>query len=186
MRKDAVNMIGTSFTAILWGLGVTMISGDLIHKKQASKKRGLNKNNEIEHYLKKLNRQIVKLSKKYEKELYLINFHYDNDSIILKEVWSAMILCVNSTLSLFPYQTNQKEHQIEKFRTYEEFFQKYDKTISKYEVFYNDFYFEEFNIVKNICHLIGQALKYNILISNSKHPMSLVCRANNLIRNKHT
>lgn len=109
----------------------------------------IKRSQEREYYISKLKTRLIKIYRKYEKDLYYINFYFDKESRVLQEIWEVMSLCVSSTLSLFDNPGKKN------FCTHKNSLNKFYDVLIKYEAFDSNSYINDFLDVYNLCSLLG-------------------------------
>lgn len=118
---------------------------------------------ELETYKSKINVELNKLDKIEEKALYITKVNYDNEYKIYMEIWPKLVDCVNATMKLYPrglenVPIDEKELEMYKEDKYNEFvkcYMEFYNCIEKYAPFYEEEFYNDLNIMKEISSFIG-------------------------------
>ncbi len=143
-------------------LGISKYIGGILAKSIEEKyKNKLDK--DLEEYKGKINERLNKLDKIEEKALYISKFNYDNEYKIYMEIWPKLNDCISKTMRLYPIGIENvpiDEEELKKYKEnkYEEFrnsFNEFVLCVDKYAPFYQEEYYNYFNLIKDECFSIG-------------------------------
>ncbi len=147
-------------TAILFGLSSWL---GKVWANRILEKEKVEHNKEIEHYKSELSRELTRIGKIQDKELYISKAQYDNEYKIYQEIWGKMHECIKLTKFLYAYRKNDmldyvnEEEKIirEKNDNFQNAFNEYLTVIEKYAPFYKYEFYEKFIDVRKKCSYLG-------------------------------
>ncbi len=186
MLQNIINVISIVIVSV-GGTGVIILGisswiGKMLLNKFSEKYKAKYEK-EIETYKSEINVKLNKLDKIEEKALYITKINYDNEYKIYMEIWPKLIDCVNDTIKLYPrgienVPIDEEEQEKYKQDKYNEFFKCYMEfynCIERYSPFYKEEFYNDLNIIKEICSFIGNQfamyefdVKYNASFSGCR------------------
>ncbi|HBL85173.1 MAG: hypothetical protein A2Y17_01385 [Clostridiales bacterium GWF2_38_85] len=121
---------------------------------------------EIENYKAKLETELSKINILYERASYISKAQYDNEIRIYINIWNDMHNCIMNTLSLYKIMEDvpldEKVKQDFNFKKYSTFVSSYNSfldTIEKNAPFYKEYLYNDFILIRNKCHELGNIFK---------------------------
>ncbi len=147
-------------TAILFGL--SSWSGKIWANRILEKEKAEH-NKEIENYKSELERELTRIGKIQDKELYISKAQYDNEYKIYQEIWGKMHECIVFSLKLYPTFENmplgekeKEEYQMSKYSKYVQAYNDFSMTIDKYAPFYREDFYKGFLDIRSKCSNLGR------------------------------
>jgi hypothetical protein len=147
-------------TAILFGLSSWL---GKVWANRILEKEKAEHNKEIEHYKSELNRELTRIGKIQDKELYISKAQYDNEYKIYQEIWGKMHECIVFSKKLYPTFENmpieekeKEEYQMSKHSKYVQTYNDFSMTIDKYAPFYREDFYKGFLDIRNKCSTLGR------------------------------